>query len=212
MKCWKTYKNEKYDIQFKYPPTWEDAQEEENPSNEMTQVDYLNVKFDEKYAKRVELSKISAYGDKYKEDTDLLLRVYNKTAEDIKPFILPPQNAAIQANTIPRYIESSNKKWRGISFFANIGNGYSTGLAGVAIMTDGGDNIAEFIISEDSNKSSDYPCINDSTAGCSGDDVESTAKRFWDYVNSINEESSDEPVIKNFYSTSKKVIDSIETL
>ena len=206
---WKTYKSDKYGIQFKYPASYPDATEEENDVQGMIPVEYTLVKLSDDYTKSVDLSNTSAYSDQYKTDVDQLISNYNGTAEDMKPLWLPPGNAAIQASTVPEKYNTPDDKWRGIYYFATIGNGYSTKLTAMVVLTDGA-KIVQFAFADNSDKSSDYPCVT-SNASCSGDQVEADAHKFWDYVNTLKNSDS-ETVMKNFRSTYKKIVNSLEAI
>lgn len=208
---WKTYKSTKYGVRFKYPSDYPDATENINDPQDIviTPVEYTTVKLSDDNTKSVDLSNVSVYGDDFKTDIDLLISNYNGTAEDMKTLWLPLGNAAIQANTVPEKIATPDNKWRGIYYFANIGNGYSTKLTAMVVLTDK-TTIVQFALADELDKSADYPCLL-SNSSCSADQVKSDARKLWDYVNTLKNDDN-ETVMKNFRSTYKKIIDSLKSI
>jgi len=209
---WKSYKSDKYALSFKYPSDWNDATEGKNEDLEMIPVDYTGISFgdDSKYS--VALSKTTDYTDQSKDSVDLLKRIFDGSSNEVTTIWLPPGNAAIQAYVIPKYIETTDRKWRGIYYFANIGNGYSTAITALAVLTDGNDNIVQLSLTGDSIKSSEYPCISGEQTDCSSSKLEEQVSGFHEYINTIDEANSSETVIKDFHSTLKKVVASLQSV
>lgn len=214
---WKTYSNSDIGLQFKYPNSWSDPTEEKQvgSSDSPIPVDYTYVDFKGSgtQIKSADLSKVSSYsGSAIEENKNKLMTVFStKSASGADKLMAPSANAAIMANTVPKYIQTADAKFRGIYYFATIGQSYSTTLDAVIILTDGSDKIVQFLFSADSIKSSDYPCISGTDSNCSGSDLEDQTTKFNTYVAAITDTSS-ETIVKDFNSTYKNIALSVKSL
>jgi hypothetical protein len=215
---WKTYTSSDFGLSFKYPNTWNDPTSTINKKEDegLIPVDYTGLNFlkdgDTSGFRTAELSFVSSYqGTSLAVNAQTLLDVYSsKDASGVGKLWLPSENAAIMAANTPKYIQTVDGKYRGVYYFATIGQDYSTSLDLILIMTDGSNNIVQFQSSSNSDKSGDYSCIS-SGQSCSDDQLQSQFNSFKDYVQGIDD-SSTETIVKNFNSTYKYVAQSLKSL
>lgn len=163
---WKVYHDKTYDVSFSYPPAWGAIAVDKHVASEdslpIWPVDQTEVSFGfntdpqaiQREFKSVELTALSAYsaadkkfngGSQLIKDADALLEVYHsRSAASLDhPLWMPSSNAAIIAATTPQYIENADGSFRGIYYYAFIGqNDPTTGSAKKmtairAVLTDG---------------------------------------------------------------------------
>jgi hypothetical protein len=209
---WKTYTNSKYGISFKYPKTWsiEDDQYSAKNVDEMVPISQQNVNFDrgvkligENTNKKVyvDLTSIADYSgvEGTEEDISAIKSVYSsKAVGTALKLWLPPSNAGVMAGTTPSYIESSDKKYRGIVYFANIGQDYNASLDCMIILTD---NISIFQLRahDVSDKGNEY------FEGATADNFEIAATNYQNYMKGLTIKSTDETVIDDYNETFKYI-------
>ena len=214
---WKTYESSDYSLKFKYQGDWNDPTVTVNKKSDqgMIPIDYTNVAFKNSNGETVsvQLSKVSAYDEEsaeIKSNVDKILKVYKtKGALGAEGIWLPYSNAGIQATNSAKYIETADGNYRGIYYFANISQGYSSEITAITIMTDGIENIFQLQYSAESANKDDYPCINSSS--CSSEEMQADMKKFQDYVRNLDDSSS-EPVVKELNGTLKKIAQSLEAV
>ena len=127
---WKSYYDNDYLISFKYPNTWDNPKIEINKKGEgWFNLDYKDLIFENGQDgtwKSVELSNYSTYT----ENSDLQAKVeklktiyQTKTVNPTEWFWLPPSNAAVVATSKVQYLENNDGTYRGVYYFAYIGQG-----------------------------------------------------------------------------------------
>jgi hypothetical protein len=205
---WKTYTDSTYHSSFKYPATWPNAQVEGvvGEPGTPTPVSYNSVVFgisdDAKYHIRsVDLSNYTAYSGSGLEDsiTKLQTLYTTKSATGAAKLWLPPSAASIMAASAPQYLETADAKWRGLYYFANIGQAYSTTISCMVIMTDGSANIVQLHLSVDSDNAAQY-------AATLGQD-----ESFQNYVKSLDLNST-ETIVTEFKSIYKIIAQSLTSI
>lgn len=205
---WKTYTDSTYHASFKYPATWANAVAEGivGEENTPTPVSYNSVVFGTsssgKYGSRVaELSNYTAYANSnIAEDITTLKGVYtSKNAASAAKLWLPPGGASIMAASAPQYIETADGSWRGIYYFANIGQAYTTTLSCMIIMTDGSASIVQLDIAMESDNAAQYT----STLGQN--------ENFPNYVKSLDLNST-ETIVTEFKSIYKIIAQSLTSI
>lgn len=205
---WKTYTDSTYHASFKYPATWPNAQVEGvvGEPGTPTPVSYNSVVFgisnDAKYHNRsVDLSNYTAYsGSGLESEVTKLKTVYtSKSAAGAAKLWLPPSAASIMAASTPQYLETADAKWRGLYYFANIGQAYSTTISCIVIMTDGSANIVQLHLSMDSDNAAQY------TATLGQDES------FQNYVKSLDLNST-ETIVTEFKSIYKIIAQSLTSI
>jgi len=193
-KDWKTYTNDIYGVTFKYPKNWTTKTESVKSGDGPILVDYDIVSIstgDKKYyISEVDISKYSDYKKTsdydYEADVEKIKKVYStKSLVGTEKLMLPPVNATVMASNTPNYIQTSDAKYRGIYYFANIGQDVSTMLDCVIILTDGTSNIIQFHFAMLSDK-----LDVDSNRG-------TIDSQFSNYVQSLNT-NSNETIVENF--------------
>lgn len=204
---WATYSDSDYSTDFKYPKDWTSllkpekvVSDPEGPYFEINS-NFINIPdaTDAHPIRSITLSNFSAYGSDYKTQTDSLKAIYtNKSAAGAKNILLPPVNAAMSAYTTPVYIESSDGSYRGVYYFATIGQDMGTALDLVAVLTDG-TNIFTLHVSRGSDKSSDYLPM-----------TESKFELYKTYVKTITLESS-ETLVQEYNNTYQYLIKSLQS-
>jgi len=200
---WKTLTDSHFGISFKYPATWPTSKSaymtaEENDLIGVAEswasltTDTLADKGKTRY---VRIAKLSDFvNDPSKNQATQLKAVYaNKSAAAaVKGTMLPPVNAATSGATTPVYIQTADGVFRGISYFASIGQDYSTTIDCVIVMTDN-TNVITFHFAMPSDKASQYTMA-DGT-------VSST---FITYVQSLTS-SSTESLVSEYNSVYKNI-------
>jgi hypothetical protein len=204
---WATYSDSDYSADFKYPKDWTSLMKPEkvvsDPEGPYFEINsnFINIP-DATYAhpiRSITLSNFSAYNSDYKTQTDSLKAIYaNKSASGAKNILLPPVNAAMSAYTTPVYIESSDGSYRGIYYFATIGQDMGTALDLIAVLTDN-TNIFTLHISRGSDKSSDYMPV-----------TESKFELYKNYVRSLTLDST-ETLVQEYNSTYQYLIKSLQS-
>jgi hypothetical protein len=205
---WKTATDNTYGLSFKYPSTWPNAKIESSAGGEnaIQPISSDNITFgantssDDFYIRDVNVTKYSDYPDSWSDKLTVMKKVYtNKNAIGADKLLLPGVEAATMANTAPTYIATADGKWRGIYYFANIGQAYTTEISCVIQMTDGTNNIVQFFVSQDSKKAAQYK-------GKLGEN-----SPFLTYVSSLTA-SSDETVVTNFNEIFQYMAKSLKSL
>jgi hypothetical protein len=214
---WKNFTDNTHSLSFKYPATWgmKSSQDAKKNEEEMVYVDQSitvlsNGKTEENSNIGLTYTYITNISDydknivAHNKDIDELLSVYNNKevgANTAKENIwLPSSNAAIIATSSPEYIESKDGTFRGIVYFANIGQGFSTGLDCVIVMTNG-KKIFQLHSSGGSVKSDYYKGI------FSGDAVvsEKLIQEFFTYIKTLTSKNVEETVIKDYNDIYKNI-------
>jgi outer membrane murein-binding lipoprotein Lpp len=155
---WKTYTDSTYALSFLYPPTWGTSsmqaitETKDSPWWEFTQHD---ISFPSKTGILGYVSTFNSYRNSenatvaLKDSITQLVSVYtSRSAASASAFWLPPDNASINFHTTPQYIESSNGKYRGVYYYAQIAQ-YAPATVGganplgelIAVLTDGSSKI-----------------------------------------------------------------------
>lgn len=206
---WKTYNDAKYGLSFKYPDNWSDPKlssyDQPDPlyfvpiAND--NLDFNPVHAGAKYY--IQLIEISHLDD-YKntegnlESYNKLLNVYNtKNASGADKLWMPHSNAAIIAAGPPVYIENNDGSYRGIYYFATIGQALTTNIDMVAILTNA-KNVFQLHIAMKSDKSAQYEPT-----------LETDPEKFNEYVEGLTT-SSDETLVKEFNSIYQYIIKSVK--
>ncbi len=191
---WRTYEDKTYGISFKYPKEWttpkvEDVGKDDGP----IPLDFRNLSFSGNPKNvSVNISKFSAYGSQFNDDIAEIKKVYvDRSAKDAGKLWLPPSNAMIAANSKPEYIETADKKYRGIVYFANIGQDVNASLDAIVIMTDGSTNILQIQVQ---GRSIREKSLNDQNfAKASLDD-------FYAYIGALTTKNTEETTIREYNS------------
>jgi len=204
---WKTFTDSNYATTLKYPSTLPVptlSVVKMGAQDIFPNINWDNIKFpvqvaEQSYGTSVNISTLAEYKNSsaYVQSYNQIMSVYNnKNASGASKLLMPPENAQITASSSPTYIENTNGEYRGIYYFANIGQDYSTDLALIAILTNN-KNVVELNVTMNSDKSAQYT----STLG-----KDST---FPSYVANLNS-SSDETIANEFLSTYQYLIKSIK--
>lgn len=204
---WKTATDTRYSLSFKYPSTWPDAEigyqagEADSPQP-ISSGGAIFAPNNDYYNRAVEITKYSDYPASWNDKLTIMKNVYNnKSVTGADKLLLPGTNAATMANTAPTYIATFDGRWRGIYYFANIGQDYSTSITCVIQMTDGTNNIVQFFFSQESIKGTQYkegPGLGEGSP-------------FLTYVSGLTT-SSDETVVTNFNEIFQYMAKSLKTL
>lgn len=169
------YSDPKVDLAFVYPTNWGDAK----PENCLSAEQSLTCSFDARYIgfdvdpesdfHDIKITDLDVYDDDEDKvlERDMLLDVYKtKSADGVDvPLWLPPSNAVIIAAMDPTYIESADGSWRGVYYYASVGqndpnfdSNTKTANHISLIMTDGESKIIQLEILRDSTTSATtYP-------------------------------------------------------
>ncbi|MEK7096387.1 MAG: hypothetical protein AAB881_00335 [Patescibacteria group bacterium] len=162
---WKTLTDKTYNLSFEYPDTWPDgaATYEAGVADSPQPVNQDSILFGGKsegngyYIRGATVTKYSDYPNTSAATLTKMKNVFNnKSAAGAEKLMLPGVNAGILANTAPTYIATDDGKWRGVYYFANIGQAYTSYVSCVVQMTDGTNNIVQFLFSQDSKKAAQY--------------------------------------------------------
>ena len=207
---WQTYTDNDYKISFKYPKDWAKPDVSSiSADNGLIPISskWLDFKAsikDKNGFMSVSLSKYSDYSSDYQSGINKIKAVFtNQSADGADKLWLPPEPAAIMAASKPQYIETSDKKFRGIYYFAAIGQDTSLMLDNIIIMTDGKDKLFQFHVHGESAKGNTYlDKINDQSA----------VNEWFAYVSGLSSSSKNETVIDNFNSTYSLIAKSVESL
>jgi hypothetical protein len=205
---WKNFKDNTYSLSFKYPATWKVKSSLDLKKNdeEMTYVDQSLTVFNDSVGDvKTYLTNIADYdktAEAFTKDTDEILAVYNNKKvganTGAEKIWLPSSNAPILATSLPEYIESKDGTFRGIVYFANIGQGFDMSLNCMIVMTNG-----KKIFQLDADKSSvkaDFYNAKVATLGQDG-----VAKEFQAYVKTLTSKNVEETVIKNYNDIYKNI-------
>ncbi|MBP6930025.1 hypothetical protein KBB60_00235 [Patescibacteria group bacterium] len=205
---WKTVKVESHGLQFKYPEKLGNPEKEEYIPGEvelMPSVRSQIIRFTGNNALELAMVDVMSIAD-YKENNEFseklakIQTIYeSSSAEGANELTATFLNAGVLISSPAEYIETADKKYRGIYYFANIGQAYSTKLSCVIVMTDN-KNIIQFLYMQDADNASRYEAdLNDEN---------STLAR---YIKALNEDS-DESTTRNFKETYKLMALSLEEL
>lgn len=213
---WKTYTDAHYNISFKYPKTWKtptagfnDASSGEDLLIPLSQqwVNFDESAFDKTVSANItnytDLASYYSKGSESKTATslDILKTVFkNKSATGAEKLAVFPINAATMAASAPTYIENKDAKWRGVYYFANIGQAYTTNLDCLIVMTDGASKVVQFHFMLPSDKASQYQAT-----------VEQENSSYVKYVNSLTS-SSDETIVQNYKNIYQYIIKSLQNV
>lgn len=209
---WKTYSNDKYGISFKYPDSVGSPTATEYAKGDVpTPVDKTSVKFDYEKGKEIylDLTKVSDYADSTaSENYNKLASVYDsKSATGAEKLWVPPSNAGIMAASTPKYIESADGKFRGVYYYANVGQDYGVAIEAKAVLTDK-TNVVQFAFHGVTNQEMKYNCFFGAQQ-CSQDKLTEQFEEFKTYVNGLDDSSS-ETVIKEFTLTFRAMVQSVK--
>lgn len=216
---WKNFKDNTHSLSFKYPITWKVKSSEDAKKNEeeMVYVDQsitvlnngkaeANSSIGLTYTYITNIADYDKTVEAYNKDINELLSVYsnkkvgaNTGAEKIW---LPSSNAGVMASSEPEYIESKDGVFRGIVYFANIGQGYSTGLDCMIVMTNG-KKIFQLHASGGSVKSDYYKnkgMFSENTAVS-----EPVVQEFLAYVKTLTSKNVEETTIKDYNDIYKNI-------
>ncbi len=205
---WKTVKVESHNLQFKYPEKLGNPEKEEHTPSEMDIVPSVKqqiVRFTGSNATKVAVVDVISIADykknnQFAEKLATIKNIYEKSsAEGAEELTATFINAATLASTSPQYIETADKKYRGIYYFANIGQANTTELSSVIVMTDN-KNIVQFIFTHEADNASQYET-----------DLYEPNSALMSYVKSLTE-NSNETVARNFKETYKLMAQSLEEL
>ncbi|MCX6808785.1 MAG: hypothetical protein NTW50_03925, partial [Candidatus Berkelbacteria bacterium] len=163
---WKTLTDSHYSLSLKYPDSWPTTTTTYMTAaeNDFLGVAASNANFvsssmaDKGKIRNVDISKLSDFTDTTtKAEATQMKTVYSsKSASGATGKIyLGAMNAAIAGATAPTYIETTDGKFRGIYYFASIGQDYSTTIDCVIVMTDNTNSIT-FHFALPSDKAKDY--------------------------------------------------------
>jgi len=204
---WKTITDSSFSISFKYPDSWPTTTSKylSAEDNDFAGVAGANANFttsdikDKGKIRLVKMTKLADYtttGDK--SQVTQLKSVYSakNTSAATTIIMLPHVNAAIAGSTKPTYIETADGVFRGVYYFASIGQDYSTMLDCVIVLTDN-TNVVTLHFALPSDKAANYK-KSDGTIDPS----------FLDYVKALTTES-DEALIKEFNSVYKYIAQSL---
>lgn len=157
---WKPYSDTEYGVSFKYPTTWPAfaaSTIKENADGPFWEFNANLLNFGN-YDKTVELSTYDSYRKSANSDAALNIEVdrlaklfTTKNADTAPAFWLPPSNATIAYHTTPIYIENKTGTYRGVYYFAAIGQdtpGQENGAYKLndfmLVLTDGTSKIFQF--------------------------------------------------------------------
>jgi len=210
---WQTYLDSKYELSFKYPADWQEPEVDDIKADQaISLIDYRYVDFKESgyRIRSVDLSFYKEYQDtNQEEDLEKLKEVYqSQSAAGADEIWLPHGNAAFGASTKPEYLETEDGQYRGIYYFANIGQAYTTDLDCLVIMTDGASKIFQLHIA----KKSDYSDQYEVEFSGSSSEYSKAYQKYYDYVETIDSQTSDESLVEEFNSIYKYIALSLETI
>lgn len=210
---WKTYTDTHYKISFKYPKIWKtptDGFNEANSEDLMIPLSQQWINFDATATGRLDFVNTTNYTDLasyYSKSPasatttslDILKTVYkDKSATGSQKLTVIPINAGIMAANAPIYIQSTDAKWRGVYYFANIGQDYGTALDCMIVMTDGTSKVIQFHFMLPSDKSSQYIAT-----------IAQENSPYVQYVNNLTL-TSDETLVQNFKNTYQYIAKSLK--
>lgn len=212
---WNTYTDTHYKISFKYPKTWKAPIAtfiDGSGGESMIPLSQQNVNFDQTPDATnhnvVDLTNFTDLASYYtasslsQADSSLqtLKNVYTtRSASAASKLTVIPVNAGVFAATAPTYIESTDGKWRGVYYFANIGQAFGTTLYCVINMTDGTANVAQLFFSAPSDKAAQYEAT-----------VNQENSPFLEYVSALTLDSS-EKLVNDFKNTFQYMAKSLKT-
>ena len=202
---WPIYEDDKFRLSFRYPLDWLTpavTEVRKDPALPTSLFNYSSLNFGaaSDKIKKVSLSGYETYiGTPRENDLNKIKKVYlDKDPKGLGGLWLPPADAAIFAPSTSYYIETYDKKWRGIYYFASIGQAFNTNLNLIVILTDGIGKIFQLQISDDSFRKMEFEARNL--------EKEETKNDFFSYVKSLSNTYTDEPLIKNFNENYKYII------
>jgi len=186
---WKTLNITSRGVSFKYPssigtPKTEDyTASSEGPT---VDIDSYEVTFEGNSALQIANARVVRFSDyakdaQFKAKADAIKQIYtSKSATGGKKLFATFINAAFLAAGEPQYIQTTDGKYRGIYYFASIGQSYSTTIDCIVLMTDGTDNVIQFHFSQNSDKASQYQAT-----------IQQENSPFVQYVNTLTAASTD---------------------
>lgn len=216
---WKNFTDNTHSLSFKYPTTLTVKSSEDLKANDEEMV-YVNQSVTVLDNGKVEangsvgltytyMTNIADYdktAEAFTKDINELLSVYNNKKVGVgtgaEKIWLPSSNASIMASSEPEYIETADGVFRGIVYFANIGQSYSTGLDCMIVMTNG-KKIFQLHAIGSSVKSDFYK-----NKGMFSEDTavsEPVIQEFLTYVKALTSKNVDETVIKDYNDIYKNI-------
>ncbi len=200
-----SYSNPEFRIRFSYPSSWGKAQAEKYPKSDMLAVDETDVTFEglkQGYEIRsVVLTRLSSYGADCKAAIDNIKKVYSqRNVNGVPVILLPPPNAGVAAHTSPRYIENAGGSFRGMYYFASIGQDVASYVDSMIILFNGRDDIVTIHIS----RLSDNPAYSFQKI-----QNEKTFQAFKTHIKNLTE-TSPETTAREFNEIYKEIARSVE--
>ncbi len=206
---WQTFTSKDYGVSFQYPKSWPVARAELVAKDDPIPVasQYINLGTnvtDANFVMRsVELTKISDYSSPLSESTQKIKGIFDsRSTEGIDKIMLPPVNARIWNNTKPEYLETPDGSFRGIVYFANIGQDYSFNLNCIILLTDGKDKIFQLEVNGTSTKTAEYS----QKTG----DMESLEKEYGNFISGLTTQNVEQPIIKEYVDNLKLIALSVK--
>ena len=206
---WKTYQDKSYQLSFKYPADWSKPMVDDIDKDIFfTPIDYRFLDFaageNEMYkAQTVDLSSYQAYRNSdLGSDLERLKDIYQaRDCTGAKNLWLPSANAAMLTSTKPEYIETDDGEFRGIYYFASVGQDFSPVIDCFIIMTDGQKKVFQLHMAGRSDRAGQYQ-------GSS----EQVANRYSLYIKTLDPETSTEAIVTKFNTVYKYIALSLESI
>jgi len=204
---WNKYSDNTYSLSFKYPKDWTSLKvekitpEAEGPyweviSNNINIPDNTNAHL----IRLISISNLSDYSADYKSSVDAIKKVYtSKSAAGAGAIMLPPVNAATTAYSTPVYLESTDQSYRGIYYFANIGQDRGLSLDFVAVLTNN-TNVVTLHVSRTTDKTGTYSA-----------DTDAGFELYKNYVKTVTAAST-ETLATEFNNIYKPLVNSLKAL
>jgi len=206
---WETLEVSSRNLSFKYPASLGTPKLEEYQASEdapYIDIDSYNIQFEGNRELQTNYAEIIRYSDyendsQFKTKADTIKKIYTtRKADGGEKLYATFINAAFLAAGEPHYLETADGKYRGIYYFANIGQAYSTTIDCIMLMTDGTDNVIQFHFSQEADNANQY------TATLNQDN-----SPFAQYVEALTSTSS-ESIVQDFMSTYKYMALSLKSL
>lgn len=165
-KDWKTYEDKTYGISFKYPKDWTDSPKVNNYEGSEAMIDRASREivfkdFDkDKLSATVSFSNYDTYKTDFSDSITALQAIYTnkKVSSTDNKLSFPP--LPIIAKSSAKYIETSDGKFRGLYYFANVGQDTSSNVYDIIILTDGQSKIVQIKAGRDTTvMQSEFACV-----------------------------------------------------
>ena len=180
-KDWKTYEDKTHGVSFKYPKDWTDAPKVNNYAGSEAMIDRASREIvfkdcaKDKLCASVSLSTYDTYKADFADSLAALQAIYKnrKVSPTDNKLSFPP--LPIIAKSSAKYIETSDGKFRGLYYFANLGQETSYNVYDVIILTDGTDKVVQIKAGRDTSvMQKEFACV--TTATCKESDQASIKK------------------------------------